>query len=106
MVILLRLLLVILPVIMLLFWVRWRMKSAANGEVPESETKAMRRGLIVALISMVGIGASLKLLEDDAVTDGVYVPARVENGKVIPGHMAPRPEKGAETGAAPASEDN
>ena len=106
MIIILRLLLVILPVALLLFWVRWRMKNAAGGEIPESETKAMRRWLIVALVSMVGIGFSLKLVEDDTVTDGVYVPARIEDGEVIPGHMAPAPDESDEAKASPDGKNN
>lgn len=89
MVILLRILLVLLPIILLGVWIRWRSKVNKGGEIPESEVKSLRRTLIVLVLTIVGVGAGLKLSDESGDVDGTYVPARVEDGKLIPGYFKP-----------------
>lgn len=87
MIILIRILLIILPIALLIVWMRWRAKVSAGGEIPEDETRRLRRTLIVIIVALVATGFSLKIFDDGGSVDGVYVPARMENGILIPGHF-------------------
>lgn len=103
MVILLRVLLVLLPVILLVVWVRWRSKLNKGGEIPASEVKSLRLSLLAIVIAIMGVGIGLKLFDESGDVDGVYVPARVENGTLIPGYFKPQ---GDEKKEAPSSDDS
>lgn len=92
MVILLRILLVLLPIVLLLVWIRWRSKVNAGGEIPESEVRTLRHSLVAIVVAIIGVGVGLKMFDDSGDVDGVYVPARVENGKLIPGYFKPTDE--------------
>ncbi|MBL4836600.1 MAG: hypothetical protein JKY34_03395 [Kordiimonadaceae bacterium] len=87
MIILIRILLVILPIALLIVWMRWRAKVSAGGEMPENETRRLRRTLIIIIVALVATGSSLKIFDGGGSVDGVYVPARMENGILIPGHF-------------------
>tara|TARA_R110002072_G_scaffold92461_1_gene205773 strand:- start:126 stop:458 length:333 start_codon:yes stop_codon:yes gene_type:complete len=103
MVILLRVLLVLLPIILLLVWVRWRSKVNNGGEIPESEVKSLRLSLFAIVIAIMGVGIGLKLSDESGDVDGVYVPARVENGTLIPGYFKPQESDKKET---PSTDDS
>jgi len=68
--------LLLLPVLVLA-WVRLR-----TGRMPSG------RLLFVVLISMVVLGAALAWFGNQRALDGRYVPARLLNGQVVPGHGA------------------
>lgn len=101
MVILLRILLVLLPIILLAVWIRWRSKVNKGGEIPESEVKSLRRTLFVLVVSIMAVGVGLKLSDESGDVDGIYVPARVEDGKLIPGYFKPHDAKPEGEGARP-----
>jgi hypothetical protein len=72
-------------------WYRTRYAEKHGGEVPQLEKGPwpllLFAGAVLALIVM-GISA---VLQGDDPASGVYVPPHVQDGKVIPGHMAPKP---------------
>jgi hypothetical protein len=81
-----------LPILTYAAWVWYRTNYVAKhgGEAPEFEKGPwpllLFAGAVLAL-GMLGISAAFQGNDPD---DGVYVPPRVENGRVIPGHIEPR----------------
>jgi hypothetical protein len=70
-----------------LFFTRGSMKNIDDWQVRT-----------IAYLSIAGAGLLLAAILafisfSDAPPDGVYVPAHVEDGKIIPGHVAPPPER-------------
>lgn len=91
MTIFLRIMLVIIPIVGLLLWIRWRMKRDLDEETREIEFRRFRIGLVALLVASLATGLGLRFLDDGAgEIDSVYVPARVEDGKVIPGYYIPK----------------
>jgi len=105
MVILLRILLVLLPIVLLVVWLRWRSKVNRGGDIPEAEVKSLRQTLIVLLITLFGVGVGLKLTGSNDI-DGIYVPARVVDGKLIPGYFKPNEAAGETTDEGHADQKN
>lgn len=97
MVILIRVLLLLLPVVGLLFWIRARARKNAGGEMSDEDVRHLRFGLIglVVLILVAGIG--IRMTENSGTEGEFYVPARVENGKTIPGHFVDEDPKKAKS---------
>jgi hypothetical protein len=67
-------LLFLLPVLVLV-WVRWR-----TGAMPN------RRLLFWVLMAMLLMGAGLAWYGNERAVHGGYVPARLQNGQVLPAH--------------------
>lgn len=89
----LRILLVLLPIAALLLWLRWRSKRDLGEEVREVEAKRLRVGMTVLTVLLLLTGLSFRFLDNTSGNvDEVYVPARVENGVLIPGKFVPREE--------------
>lgn len=87
----LRLMLILIPIIGLLMWIRWRMKRDLDEKTRQVEFKRFRIGLTVLLVVTLATGLGLRFLDEGAGdVDSVYVPARVEDGKVIPGYYIPK----------------
>ncbi|WP_374764909.1 hypothetical protein [Yunchengibacter salinarum] len=104
--IVLRIVLLLVPVLALLFWLRWL--SRKTGDESEKAAEVRRLRLVLLGLLVVGLGAGLGLyLSDDNSGDPstTYVPSRVENGELVPGRFEEsKPEQGANgTGAATAS---
>ena len=94
MIIILRLLLILLPIIAVVYWVRWRMKVDRSREDLDAEIAQMRRNLILIASATAVVAASFYLLDEGrGDEDMIYVPPRVEDGKMIPGHFIPREDK-------------
>jgi len=87
MVIVLRILLILLPVALLIIWLRMRIKKKAGQEITDKELARTRWGLLALVLTILAVGIGLKLTDTSADTAQVYVPARVENGELIPGHF-------------------
>jgi len=87
MVIIFRILLLLVPVIGLVLWLRWRAKKKAGDEIGEDDIKKLRQGLIGLVILLLVAAIGIRLTDTSGGTSGRYVPARVENGKTIPGHF-------------------
>lgn len=87
----LRLMLILIPIVGLLLWIRWRMKRDLDEEIRLVEFRRFRIGMGVLLAAMLATGLGLRFFDDGAGdVDSVYVPARVEDGKVIPGYYIPK----------------
>jgi len=91
MAIFLRLMLILIPIAALLLWLRWRMKRDLDEETRNAEFKRLRIGLTVLVVVTLAAGLGLRFIDDGAGdVDSTYVPARVEDGKVIPGYYIPK----------------
>lgn len=89
----LRIMLVLIPVLALVLWIRWRMKRDLDAETREAEFRNLRVGMVVLLLALVATGIGLRFFDNGGgAVDQVYVPARVEDGKLIPGHYISKEE--------------
>lgn len=83
----------LLPIATYAAWVWYRTRYVAKhgGEAPRFEQGPWPLLLFAgAVLALVVLGVSA-VFQGNAPEEGVYVPPRVENGKVIPGHIAPKP---------------
>jgi hypothetical protein len=83
----------LLPTVLYLLWVRAersRIERLGRGEPPRWQDAPF---LWLALMGVVLAGAVLMALHfaGGAGTEGVYVPPRLIDGQVVPGHVDPRP---------------
>lgn len=97
--VLIRVLLVLLPVILYFLWLRYRRRrQTALDAVDEAALSAAQRelswgvGFIAVLLISTFAYLAFSSGEDPSSR---YIPPRVENGKVVPGHFegAERPEQ-------------
>lgn len=99
MAVLLRILLVLLPIIALVLWLRWRVKREQGEDVRELEAKRLRVGMSILTVALLLTGLAFRFLDNTSGdVDQVYVPARVENGVLIPGKFVPKDEAPEEVG--------
>lgn len=93
MAVVLRILLVLLPIMALILWLRWRAKRDLGEEIRELEVKRLRVGMSILTAALLLTGLAFRFLDDTSgEIDQVYVPARMENGVLIPGKFVPRDE--------------
>lgn len=94
MVVLFRLILLLIPIVALVLWLRWRSKRDLDDEAREAELKIIKRWGVVLVIALIGAGFGFRFLDDNSGdTDMVYVPARVDaEGTLIPGHYVSKEE--------------
>jgi len=86
-IVIIRVLLLLLPVIGLLFWIRARARKNARGEMSDEDVKHLRLGLIGLVVLLLIAGFGIRMTDNSGDGGAFYVPARVENGKTIPGHF-------------------
>ncbi|NVJ70446.1 MAG: hypothetical protein HWE08_08845 [Alphaproteobacteria bacterium] len=97
----LRIILLLLPLVALLMWLRWRMKTDRSEDELQQDLTKLRRGLIVVVIMALATGIGLKLTDPnkgDARTK--YIPPHTVDGEVVPGRFVPAdeaPEEGEDT---------
>ena len=84
-----RILLLLLPVVLVLLWVRWRMKKNSEEGLTDKDAKQLRLGLVSVIIGLVLAGVGLRFTDDSSDANKVYVPAYMENGKLVPGGFLP-----------------
>lgn len=93
MALLLRIILVLIPIVAVLAWLRWRMKRDLDEEVRLAEFKRLKISFVCLTVVLLFAGLGLRFLNDTSGNvDEVYVPARVENGVLIPGKFVPKEE--------------
>ncbi|MCR9266399.1 MAG: DUF6111 family protein [Alphaproteobacteria bacterium] len=89
----------LLPFLLFFIW-RWQTQS----EVKLTATPALKLGLAGALLAIL---VMILLVVLESVRGGhegdQYVPPRLENGRVVPGHFVSEPE--TETGDAPEDDE-
>lgn len=66
-----------------LFLLRWR-PDIARPQTPWT-------GLFIAGLSLVVMSFVVLGLTEGESIEGVYIPPHVENGKIVPGHVEPKP---------------
>ena len=89
--IILRAFLFLIPVVALLMWLKWRMQVDRSEEELAADIAKLRTRLLLL------VGAALAALLGLYFTDELrskacmdYVPAHMENGKLVPGQFKPR----------------
>ncbi|WP_262696107.1 hypothetical protein [Kordiimonas aquimaris] len=91
MLVFLRIMLLILPILAVALWLRWRSKQSMEDADLQLEAKRFRIGVGFLLVAMVLTGLSLRVFDDGAGdTDSVYVPPHVVDGEVVPGKFVPK----------------
>lgn len=107
MVIFLRVMLILIPIFGLLLWIRWRMKRDLDEETRKAEFKHLQIGMVVLVLTTLATGLGLRFFDDDVgEIDSIYVPDRIENGKVIPGYYIPKESAGEKDGEQAESDEN
>ena len=88
-----RILLILIPIVAVILWLRWRASETMDEEDREAELKRLKIGLGALVVALFAVGIGFRTMDDSSgEVDQVYVPARVEDGKVIPGKFVPRQE--------------
>ncbi|WP_417450736.1 hypothetical protein [Kordiimonas sp.] len=98
MAIFLKLLLMSLPVIVVIVWLRWRMKEDQTEEEQLADIARLKKTLAVLVVVGLAAGVGLKLVDDrtgDPRTK--YIPPHSENGQVVPGRFVPLDEVDEQT---------
>lgn len=82
---------VLLPILVYLAWLSYARRKAGHAETPKPGFFdgpwhwAVGAALLMAVGSMVLLGLAV----EEQTTEGRYVPARVVDGEIVPGHRAP-----------------
>lgn len=93
MIVVLRIILLLLPLVALLLWLRWRSKRGMEAEVLEVEQRRLRNGLLAVAVGFLLAGLMLRIFDPDAGdTDSVYIPAHEVDGELVPGRLVPKDE--------------
>lgn len=88
-----RIVLLLLPIVALVLWLRWRSKNDLDEAAQDLELKRFRIGLGLLAAAMLLAGLGLRFTDDGSgSTDSVYIPPHVEDGKVVPGRFVPKDE--------------
>jgi hypothetical protein len=83
-----RILLLLAPVFLLILWLVKRSNRVTDNEGNDVDVIGARKILLVVLSLVTFVAAVLYFTEDDKGNPGqIYVPARVEDGKVNPGYF-------------------
>jgi hypothetical protein len=83
-----RILLLLAPIVLLIIWLVKRSKHTKQEDGIDVDIIGARRILLSLLSLVIFIAAVLYFTENDRGDPGqIYVPARVEDGKVIPGYF-------------------
>lgn len=91
MIVVLRIIMLLLPMVALLMWLRWRSKRGLEAEDLAFEQRRLRNGLLAVAASFLVAGLLLRVFDPDVGdTDSVYIPARVVDGELIPGQFVPK----------------
>jgi hypothetical protein len=86
----------LLPVLTYAAWVWYRTRYVAQhgGEAPRFEKGPWPLLLFAGAVLALGALGISAAFQGNSPDEGVYVPPHVKDGRVIPGHIAPR-DKGA-----------
>ncbi len=102
-IIILRIALLLMPLVAVIFWLRWLLKKDQTEEERQQDISRLQKTLGVLVLVALVAGVSLRLLDDrtgDARTR--YIPPHSEDGKVVPGRFVSdddeEPEEGKEGG--------
>ncbi|TNE62817.1 MAG: hypothetical protein EP335_10970 [Alphaproteobacteria bacterium] len=91
--ILLRAALLVLPLVAVILWLRWRWAHQGDPEMLESELGRLRITLVAIGGAMLIVLLALRFTDNDTGAPRThYVPPHSENGKVVPGRFEPVPD--------------
>lgn len=81
----------LLPIATYAAWIWYRTRYAAThgGEAPRFEQGPWPLMLFLGALLALGVLGVSAVVQGDDPASGVYVPPRVEDGRVVPGHIAP-----------------
>jgi flagellar basal body-associated protein FliL len=86
--ILVRILLVLAPVVLLVMWLMRKAKTGKSNKELARDIKEIRKVLLVVLGTVAFIAVALYSTEDkQGSPEQIYVPARVKDGKLVPGYF-------------------
>ncbi|MEM1021880.1 MAG: hypothetical protein AAGJ09_15460 [Pseudomonadota bacterium] len=86
-----RLLLLVLPVAILLYWLSIRQKAAQSGEdMSRKERSIAIAGVIVSLVTLLALIFTVPFSGHS--TDSIYIPPRTVDGQIVPGEFITREE--------------
>jgi len=82
----------LLPAAVYALWVWYRTAYVARhgGEAPKLERGPWPLLIFLGAVCALVVLATTALIRGDSPEDGTYVPPRVENGQVVPGHLEPK----------------
>ena len=85
--IVIRIILLLLPLIGVLYYLRWRYKLKLSGEnASDEDLQQIRKVLTTIVVALILLGLSLRFFDTtNSDKNKIYVPPHVVDGKVIPG---------------------
>lgn len=103
----LRFVLLLLPIVAVVMWLRWRMRTDRTEEELEEHVGRFRKLLAILVLVAVGAGLALKLTDENTGDPRTkYIPPHSENGRVVPGKLVPADEEPKDTqDSGPESDD-
>lgn len=82
----LRLLLILMPIVVFLYWLTVRQKAAASGEdISKKERSIAIAGAVLTVITLLALIFTVPFSGHS--TDSVYIPPRTVDGEIIPGEF-------------------
>jgi hypothetical protein len=88
------LILVLVPMMAVLYWLRWRLKKDRSEEELVEDIQDLRRWLVVAFVVTAAAGFTLYLTDDRKGEARMkYIPPYEQDGVIVPGHFVPMDEK-------------
>ncbi len=91
--VILRLVLLVLPIVAVVIWLRWRMRTDRTEDELARDVGTLRKLLVLLIIVMIGAGLGLKLTDENTGDPRTkYIPPHTENGRVVPGQLVPADE--------------
>ncbi|UTW54458.1 DUF6111 family protein [Kordiimonas sp. SCSIO 12610] len=106
--ILIRILLLLTPIIVIVTWLFLRARKNADGEhSPDTELTNVRT-ILTILLALIGLVSAILYFsdEDQGKPGQIYVPARVEDGKVVPGYFEDESSLGKKDVEQPSTPEN
>lgn len=90
----LRILLLLLPLVAVLMWLRWRMRKDRTEEELQHEIANFRKVMGLLILVAIAAGVGLKLTDENTGDPRTkYIPPHTENGQVVPGRFVPVDEE-------------
>lgn len=101
MAVILRIILLLAPMLLLVMWLRWRMKKDRSEEELDTELFRLRLGLGILAGVALAAGIGLRIMDDDGGGPRMkYIPPHTVDGVVVPGRYVPEDGDEDKTGGS------